>query len=851
MLENLKNEFLYPKDEYTPIPFWFWNDDLTEKEIIRQINDFNDKGVNGFVIHPRIGIPKEIEYLSDRFMELVKCAVIEADKLNMKVVLYDEAMYPSGSAHGMVVEKNPEYASKALKMTEYKCSRNIKIDLASLEKDRLVSASAVKKAQGSENEIEPDSVTKINVVNNEISFESPDEGDWSVLLFTETFTNGHIRGIHFGEDDGEENPPASSDLLNKEAMKAFIELTHERYYEVLKEFFGNTIIGMFTDEPCIMGRGHEKDLKPWTSNFLDYYLEQGNSESDLPFLWFDAGKTSRIKRKRYDETVNRKMEETYYRPIYEWCSEHNIALTGHPEKSEDIGFLKYFHIPAQDLVFRWVAPEDGLALEGMNSTMAKCTSDSARHRGMRRNGNECFACCGKNGIEWSFTADDMKWLMDWLFVRGVNLLFPHAFYYSVDGPKRIGERPPDVGPNNIWWDNYNQISDYIKRMSYIMTDSVNRAQVAVLSGQSYLPWQIVRPLYENQIEFNYLENELFISEACKIEASELKIAQQAYRVLIIEDIELIDNENLGKLQEFIDNGGTVIIFDPENKELSLSNNKQISSFDEIVGEIDQVTDRDVLTTSAEKDLRASHINKDDSELYVFVNEGEEKINTTVRLNTVGSVEKWDAWKGVAENAEIVREVRDGHMYIDLSIDRRESLILIVDSNELPKVTPTVSENYATENIEQQNIEINKIGQENISQENNRQEIIELNNGWYMGTSLENLEKADVLTPWNEISGLEHFSGSMIYKNNFNINKPEINKRVQLDLGEVHEIAFVSLNGTELAPQMWSPYIFEISDHIRDGENVLIVEVKNTLANRICKISLKSGMVGPISLKLYE
>lgn len=32
----------------------------------------------------------------------------------MKVMLYDEAMYPSGSCHGQVVQENPEFASLGL-----------------------------------------------------------------------------------------------------------------------------------------------------------------------------------------------------------------------------------------------------------------------------------------------------------------------------------------------------------------------------------------------------------------------------------------------------------------------------------------------------------------------------------------------------------------------------------------------------------------------------------------------------------------------------------------------------------------------------------------------------------------
>ena len=106
---------------------WFWNAHLNEQEIIRQIHDFKDKGVDGFVIHPRIGIPKEIGYLSDRFMELVECAVKEAALLDMKAVLYDEGMYPSGSANGMVVRSNPKFASRGLKMIQHECSSAVEI----------------------------------------------------------------------------------------------------------------------------------------------------------------------------------------------------------------------------------------------------------------------------------------------------------------------------------------------------------------------------------------------------------------------------------------------------------------------------------------------------------------------------------------------------------------------------------------------------------------------------------------------------------------------------------------------------------------------------------------------------
>ena len=68
-IDALRGAFLRPGDEYSPLPFWFINDDLTHEALRRQIHGFHEKGVAGFVIHPRKGLPKTIPYLSDRYMD--------------------------------------------------------------------------------------------------------------------------------------------------------------------------------------------------------------------------------------------------------------------------------------------------------------------------------------------------------------------------------------------------------------------------------------------------------------------------------------------------------------------------------------------------------------------------------------------------------------------------------------------------------------------------------------------------------------------------------------------------------------------------------------------------------------
>ena len=191
---------------------------------------------------------------------------------------------------------------------------------------------------------------------------------------------------------------------------------------------------------------------------------------------------------------------------------------GHPHQSDDIDVQQYFHIPGQDLALRWVAPEKG-GLEGMDSVMGKCSSDAARLMGRRRNSNECFGACNRTAdgvtIPWYFTGSDMKWYLDWLAVRGVNLFIPHAFYYSIEGARKE-ERPPDVGANSIWWNHYEQISGYMSRLSYMGTDGKNCADVAVLCDNRNLHWKEVKEFYEKQVEFNYLP--LRCLEGCRFTA---------------------------------------------------------------------------------------------------------------------------------------------------------------------------------------------------------------------------------------------------------------------------------------------------------------------------------------------
>lgn len=813
-MNALQQQFLNPPEEFTPIPFWFWNDLLTKEEITRQINDFYDKGVMGFVLHPRIGIPEEIVYLSDYFMELVHTAVEEAKRLGMFVILYDEAMYPSGSAKGLVVKDNPEYASRGLKMIEYPCNKENEIKINLLEGDTFVSAQAVKKL--AIDRIDSSTVQLLDCINGKLSFSTPDDDDWSILLFVETFTGGNIRGIHFGEDDGEENAPSSADLLNPDAVHKFINITHDCYYNTLRDYFGDTIIAMFTDEPDILGRGSAQDLKPWTRDFLSFYKENGNNEVHLAVLWFEAGKDTNIIRKNYRKTVNKRLTETYYKSISDWCAAHGIALTGHPAASDDIGLLEHFHIPGQDVVWRWVAPENGKALEGEHSTAAKCSADAARHRGRRRNLNEFLGVCGKES-PWALSPGDMKWYMDWLLVRGVNLLYPHAFYYSIEGERRSHERPPDVGPNNVWWSYYKQFAQYMKRLSWLMTDSTNQTGVAVLCDEDYLPWKIAKPLFENQVEFNYLEESLFLTTSRQVNGK-IIIENYSYQTVIIEDSTKLESAVIDKLEMFIQGGGEVIVYIKEHVASPIKGAKIIQQIENVVYELSVSHRNEVVVSPSNKAIRVSKVKKSGKLFYFFVNEGEESYRGTFTLQKEGAVEKWDAWTGDIEQVDLIRQ--GDHLAAPLNIERRGSMVFIVDSDQKAVAKEQTTVSVITEKLE-------------------------LNTKWMIdGKPVQTLES------WVNWDGMESFSGTVIYQNQFLLDEKDSIAKVILNLGEAYEIVNVTVNQNKIGVKMWAPYRFEINpNYLIEGVNHFFIEVTNNRANEMDHARLPSGLIGLVSFEI--
>ena len=103
--------FKEPTSEYRGTPFWSWNCELDEKELLRQIDELKSMGFGGFHMHCRAGM--STEYLSDDFMALIKSCVRKAKREDMLAWLYDEDRWPSGFAGG-IVTRDEKYRGRFL-----------------------------------------------------------------------------------------------------------------------------------------------------------------------------------------------------------------------------------------------------------------------------------------------------------------------------------------------------------------------------------------------------------------------------------------------------------------------------------------------------------------------------------------------------------------------------------------------------------------------------------------------------------------------------------------------------------------------------------------------------------------
>lgn len=553
-------------------PFWFWNGEMDDNEIVRQIGEMDEKGFHGFLIHPRQGM--EVPYLSSVYFEKVRVAVNEAKKRGMEVWLYDEFPYPSGIGGGKVTLEHPEYScleltkttgvftgpetaklyapwgrvvmAKAYPVKDGMCCWEESIDL----KDHVGSGYRQDVFQMS-------GLTKYNkkrYFQGELSqylYWKVPEGTWKVYLYTEAVMK------HFKYFE------TFIDPLNPKAVRMFLETTHEQYKKYLGDEFGKTIRGVFTDEVTAF-----PPSCPWSVLLPGLVREQTGLELTeyLPALTEDMGELTEKIRYAYWNAATEQFIESWDKQVYDWCEQNHLLYIGEKPilRSKE---LKYTHVPGIDAGHQKFGSRPVLAGEKYRAN-GKIASSAAHFYG-----KPAALCEAFHSIGWGMTLQDCKWIFDWLTVMGIDWFITHGAYYTTDALKKH-DAPPSSFYQMPWWRDMPQLTEYTDRLNRFLMSGRRRVSVLLLDPVTSTWTQIGTRREKLQKNFADLQNRLLRSGtdyyimdpelfaegniAGENGVTEYCNGEDRFSILVLPYMTNLERKAYLRLQEYVMAGGTVI-----------------------------------------------------------------------------------------------------------------------------------------------------------------------------------------------------------------------------------------------------------------------------------------------------
>ena len=683
---RLKELFVNPPVQFRPIPFWFWNSKMDKSEIERQIEMMAEAGLGGFFMHARFGL--ETEYMSEEWLNCVRHAVRTAKRLGLKAWLYDEYPFPSGIG-GLKVTSDPEHRNKFLDLFEWRLEGG-RIELKLSHEGEHADMMKVITAFAIQGEM-PESVedlrrrmTPLEVRDETVRADLP-RGDWLVVALAVRRLNDP-RGNIFGPD-----------YLNPETTRSFLKIL-DLYAEAVGDEFGKTVPGIFTDEPCLLAWHqnhtcyrvhHDGRITVWNEELEKRLIERlkpiGYSLEEMTIaLFYDLGKEGRRLREIYREEVAELYVNSFFRPYSEWCKSHNLKLTGHLLLEEGLYSntifqgdlprgLSHFDIPGVDHLGAGCEGRYGgwgnLPLMSTNVQGQKLVSSVAHLYGKEAVLSESFGVSG-----WRLSMADMKRIVDWQFSLGINLLCPHAFYYSLEGFRKT-DSPPSQFYQVPYWRHYRIFADYVARLSLMLRSGKHVAKVALLYPLREF-WRHFKCGMQDEWDklisdfFNFYCQELlrchydydiipedFINPEA-IEEGSVSIGDERYEAIILPPVSRVSREMAETLIRFYREGGGVLISEvtgklaerlrgiPDAKGKLIVLPRGIS-FAELRHRLPKM-----LRELAEPDIEISasqigylHRRLDEGEIYFLINTSPDRIQAEIHLPVHGKLECWDAETG--------------------------------------------------------------------------------------------------------------------------------------------------------------------------------------------------------------
>lgn len=650
-LKKLQN----PPALYRPAPFWSWNDQLDKDELKRQIEEMAAKGWGSYFMHSRVGLVTG--YLSQEWMEMIRSCAREAEKTGTFAWLYDEDKWPSGFAGGEVPEMSEDFRSRALVLL-------------------------------TKNEITPEDTV--------ITALSRDDTEYFICKRISPLGSLWFNGASY------------VDLMNPEAVKAFINCTHERYREACGEYFGNAIPGIFTDEPCYLMTGHYTvPVLPWSDYLPAFFgkLKGYNLEEHLEHLFFDTGDYRKIRFDFFDSATKLFME-SFTKQYYAWCQKNNLKMTGHfmaedslTTQTQWIGaampHYQFMHWPGIDKLGRHI--EQLVTVKQLTSVVDQLDKERAFC--------EVFGCAGQ---QVSFY--HRKWIADWEAALGISFVNHHLSLYSMRG-ERKRDYPANLFYQQPWWEDEKPFSDYIARVSYAVTQGKRKVDILVLHPvasvwSEYSPLhrqdgflmengvynrsfeQLSKELAAQKLDFHY-GDEIILEEHGKVENGKLVIGSCSYSTVIVPPCCTLRKNTVRLLEAFAETAGKErLLFmtplpertDGEKSDRTvIARSLKLSSLQQVINALDEyykerirITDR---ITGKNAGKVYCHVRAAEDGEFIFIANTDEnrEIPVTIRVPGAVCLKLVDLMSG--EIYEAPASYEDNTAYVEATFYPAGSLLL--------------------------------------------------------------------------------------------------------------------------------------------------------------------------------
>ena len=104
-----------------------------------------------------------------------------------------------------------------------------------------------------------------------------------------------------------------------------------------------------------------------------------------------------------------------------------------------------------------------------------------------------------------------------------------------------------------------------------------------------------------------------------------------------------------------------------------------------------------------------------------------------------------------------------------------------------------------------------------------------------------------LGDWARLPGWETFSGTILYRTQFELSGRFDNRALFPGPRQVGDIAEVIVNGRTAGVLGWAPYSIQIGHLCREGHNQLEIRITNSMANYYEGMQSPSGLMGPVTV----